>query len=172
MDISVIVLQVVTILVSITSLVVNFISTMQENKKKNYIKIVTEQRLKNKTIVRDNVATLLSYAGEYYFSNFDKEYFRDCCKCASNIETVLKRFYKEDIALLNSVENLLQAFKVLLETGDSTNVESERKNLLYEFSLYDLADWQFIKVQSSGSTYDSDDFDDIYSKLKNKYPQK
>lgn len=167
MDISVLVLQIVTILVSITSLLISFISTFVENKKKNYIKVVTEQRLKNKETVRKSVSDLLCASHPCILSQFDESSLKNCCAYASEIESVLKRFYKEDAAVLNAVDLLLASLQQWSQKAiPQDKVERARKTLLYEYSVYDYSDWQFIKSQSNGKQFGSNDFDTIYAQSK------
>lgn len=170
MDISVLVLQIVTILVSVTSLIVSFTSTLVENKKKNYIKVVTEQRLKNKDIVRKSVADLLCVSHPCILAQFDENTMKNCCAHASDVESILRRFYKEDQAVLQSIDQLLDLLQQwLTKSTTAEEVERARKALLYEYSVYDFADWQFIKSQSSGKQYSSDDFDEIYAQSRERF---
>lgn len=171
MDLTVLILQIVTILVSVTSLVIGFVSTLLENRKKHYVKIVTEQRLKNKEIVRKNISELLGCAHPCALPQFDEPSLKDCCAHAAEAESVLKRFYKEDLALLKAADALLFALREWLQKkigGDE--VERARKALLYEYSVYDFSDWQFIKSQSTGKKYGSDDFDAIYAQSRKNFP--
>lgn len=167
MDISVLVLQIVTILVSVTSLVVSFVSTLVENNKKNYIKVVTEQRLKNKESLRKGVSEILCLSHPCVLSAFDEESMKKCCACASEIESVLKRFYKEDATVLNAVDGLLDSLRQRLNGANSIDAVTEkRKQLLYGYSVYDFSDWQFIKSQANGKRFESGDFDTIYAQTK------
>ena len=171
MDISVLVLQIVTILVSITSLVISFVSSLVENKKKHYIKVVTEQRLKNKELVRNSISNLLCDSHPCVLSQFNETSLKNCCAHASDVESVLKRFYKEDFAVLKATDQLLDSLQQWLQKAiPAKTVEQARKDLLYEYSIYDFSDWQFIKSQSSGKQYGSDDFDMIYAKSKKDFP--
>lgn len=170
MDKAVLALQIVTILVSISSLVISFISTLSENKKKHFIKIVTEQRLRNKEVVRKNVSELLSYSHPCILSQFDESSLKNCCAYASEIESILKRFYKEDMAVLKAIDQLLDSLRQWLHKNISAEeIERTRKSLLYEYSVYDFSDWQFIKSQSTGKRYGSDDFDKIYAQSKKEF---
>ena len=171
MDISVLVLQIVTIMVSISSLIVSFVSSLMENKKKNYIKVVTEQRLKNKELVRKNISDLLCDSHPCVLSQFNELTLKNCCEHASEVESVLKRFYKEDTAVLETIDRLLACLQKWLQKEiPAEEVEQARNALLYEYSIYDFSDWQFIKSQSSGKQYGSDDFNMIYAKSKKDFP--
>lgn len=171
MDISVLILQIVTILVSIASLVISFVSSLVENKKKHYIKVVTEQRLKNKELVRKSISDLLCDSHPCVLLQFNEISLKNCCAHASNVESVLKRFYKEDAAVLKAIDQLLDFLQQWLQkTIPAETVNQARKALLYEYSIYDFSDWQFIKSQSSGKQYGSDDFNMIYAKSKNDFP--
>lgn len=171
MDISVLVLQIVTILVSIASLIISFVSSLVENKKKHYIKVVTEQRLKNKELVRKNISNLLCDSHPCVLSQFNETSLKNCCAYASDVESVLKRFYEQDATVLKAIDQLLDCLQQWLKNSIAAEkVEQARKTLLYEYSIYDFSDWQFIKSQSSGKQYGSDDFDMIYAKSKKDFP--
>ena len=171
MDISVLILQIVTIMVSITSLIVSFVSSLVENKKKHYIKVVTEQRLRNKELVRKNISNLLCDSHPCVLSQFNETSLKNCCAYASDVESVLKRFYKEDASVLKAIDQLLDLLEQWLKKSISAEaVDEARKVLLYEYSIYDFSDWQFIKYQSSGKQYGSDDFNMIYAKSKKDFP--
>ena len=170
MDISVLILQIVTILVSISSLVFNLVSAIRENNKKNYIKVVTEQRLKNKIIVRENVKDLLAYTNTHTLGLLTDETLKKCAESEASIETVLKNLYPEDNAVINSVHNLiLEIAKQITDGNNEQALGIAREKLLMEFSIYDLADWRFIKQQANGKKTDSEDFDKIYRKVSEQY---
>ena len=170
MDLTVLILQIVTILVSISSLTFNLLSTVRENSKKNYIKVVTEERLKNKAIVRDNVKTLLALSNASTMADITATTLEKCAESAAAIETVLKSNYDEDNNVLTAVNTLVATMANCI--GDKSSNEelaSARENLLREFSIYDLADWRFIKQQSTGKKSDSDDFNAIYAEIRENY---
>lgn len=170
MDLVVLILQIVTILVSVGSLLFNLLTTVKENRKKNYIKVVTEQRLKNKAIIRDNVKTLLEWSNEYAIDLFDEVALKQCLQSVSALETVLKSVYPEDCNLLNSANELLKSLsQSYLKCGSGDSVALARQNLLKEYSIYDLADWKFIKNQSYGTKIDSDEFDKLYKAVRTEF---
>ncbi len=59
MDTATLILQIFTILISITSMVIAVSSEFRENRKKNYIGIVTKQRIINKDCIRNYSQILL-----------------------------------------------------------------------------------------------------------------
>ena len=170
MDITVLILQIVTILVSISSLTFNLLSTVRENSKKNYIKVVTEQRLKNKSIVRENIKNLLAYSNCHTISLITEDTVKKSADSAAAIESVLKSSYPEDNNVLQAVNDLVaQLAKQINSKNNEQSIATAREKLLDEFSIYDLADWRFIKQQANGTKTDSKEFDKIYSETREQY---
>ena len=170
MDVYVLILQVLTIVVSVSSLVFTLLSSIRENNKKNYIKVVTEQRLKNKSIVRENTKNLLAYSNPHTIQLLTADTMLKCAESAAAIETVLKALYSEDNEVLISVNNLVS--EIAKQVSDGNNEQAliaARERLTREFSIYDLADWRFIKQQANGRKSDSDEFDEIYRKTRQDY---
>ena len=170
MDTTVLILQIVTILVSVGSLAFNLISNSLENSKNNYIKVATEQRIKNKSIVRDSVANLLAYSNLQTLRFINEDTLKKSAASIATIEAVLKDVYSEDRRVLNAANNLI--VEMAKQVNDGNNEEAlsiARNNLLYEFSVYDLADWTFIKKQATGKKTDSSEFDEIYRNIRNEY---
>lgn len=170
MDITVLILQVVTIVVSIVSLTLNLLSTARENSKKNYIQVVTEQRLKNKSIIRENIKNLLAYSNAHTLNSLTNETVKKCAESAAGIETVLKDTYPEDKRVLAAVNNLVCEMTKQVESGENEHaIANAREEVLREFSIYDLADWKFIKQQANGKKTDSEEFDKIYKNTREQY---
>lgn len=170
MDTTVLILQIVTIFVSVSSLVFNLVSATLENSKKNYIKVVTEQRLKNKSIVRESVKNLLAFSNIQTLCLLNEETLKKSVESAAAIETVLKDVYPEDNCVLLATNNLIVEMAKQIDVGNNAQAVSiAREKLLYEFSVYDLADWRFIKKQANGKKIDGNDFDEIYRNTREKY---
>ena len=173
MDITVLILQIVTISVSVVSLTLNLLSTMRENNKKNYLKVVTEQRIKNKTIVRENIKNLLAYSNAHSLNVLTDETIKKSAESAAGIETVLKDVYPEDKRVLSAVNNLVCEMAKHVDSGENEQaIANAREEVLREFSIYDLADWKFIKLQANGKKTDSEEFDKIYGDIREQYSKK
>lgn len=170
MDTTVLILQIVTIFVSVSSLVFNLVSATLENRKKNYIKVVTEQRLKNKATVRESVKNLLAFSNIQTLCLMNEETLKKSVESAAAIETVLKDVYPEDSCVLLATNNLIAEMAKQIDVGNNEQAVSiAREKLLYEFSVYDLADWRFIKKQANGKKIDGNDFDTIYRNTREEY---
>ena len=163
MQTATLILQIITIVISISSIVTTFVLTTRENKKKHYLEIVTQQRLKNKTIVQNNAVTLLTYSNENTIDLLNEERIVKCAEAVSAISAVLKKSYKEDLSVINSAEELLKAIK----TKQKEEILAKREIFYKSYSTYDLADWRFIKSQASGLKKDSKEFNDIYEETNN-----
>lgn len=170
MDTTVLILQIVTIFVSVSSLVFNLVSATLENRKKNYIKVVTEQRLKNKAIVRESVKNLLAFSNIQTLCLLNEETLKKSVESTAAIETVLKDVYPEDSCVLLATNNLIAEMAKQIDVSNNEQAVSiAREKLLYEFSIYDLADWRFIKKQANGKKIDGNDFDEIYHNTREEY---
>ncbi len=170
MELSVLILQIITILISVSSLVLNLMITTHENNKQQYVKVVTAQRLNNKEIVRDNVKVLISSSNACARKLLDDQVLKQCITSEAAIETVLKSIYQEDNAVLSAAHKLVKALSEYLNgNGSSDSIESARHNLLNEFSVYDLSDWRFIKKQAHGNSYGSTEFDKIYESTRKEF---
>ena len=163
MQTATLILQIITIVISIYSIVTTFVLTTRENKKKHYLEIVTHQRLKNKTVVQNNAITLLTYSDENTVDLLNEERIVKCAEAVSAISAVLKKSYKEDLSVINSAEELLKAIK----TKQKEEILAKREIFYKSYSTYDLADWRFIKSQASGLKKDSKEFNDIYEETNN-----
>ena len=171
MNLATLILQIVTITISVTSIVVNILLTRKENMKKHYLEIVTKQRIANKEAVRNAGTILLQMSNEAVLPYLDEHKLFDCSKANATISSVLKVLYKEDKEVLDASNSLLMSLRQYLELNkkDSSEVLKNRELFLKCLSIYDLADWRFIKSQSSGNTKNSQDFDKIYEDVKKNY---
>ena len=159
----VIILQVITVAISLTSLVLGVWNTIRENKKNRYVEIVTKQRLDNKSKVSSGAKVLLQYVSEETKDFVDNDYIKLCSAALSEIKAVLKPCYPEDLDVIQSGERLLRAYVSFVQNeGDFSEIENAGLLFYQKYSVYDLADWRFIKKQAKGDESDSDDFDTLY----------
>lgn len=166
----VIVLQVLTIAISVVSMILTVVNTVRENGKKNYIKVVTAQRLENKRCVRDSAQTLLELTHEAALEHADSNTVQECISSLTKIMVILKEVYAQEHEMIGCGEKLISSLKAYIEkTGTKDDVAAARARFYELFSIYDFADWEFIKLQSRGKHRDSRDFDIVYGEIKQMY---
>ena len=166
----VIVLQVITIAISIVSMIVTLVNTIKENRKKHYIKVVTTQRLENKKRVRDSAQRILECTHESVLDSANDTTLRECISALTGISVVLKEVYEQEHELIQCGEKLISALKAYIGKAETKeNVLAVRSQFYTLYSIYDFADWQFIKMQSQGKHLDSIEFDEIYQDIQQQY---
>ena len=166
----VIVLQVITIAISIVSMILSVVNTVKENRKKHYIKIVTAQRLENMRRVREAAKSILACTHEVLLDSANDATVQECVSALTGISIVLKEAYKQEHELIQCGENLISALKAYVsKLGTKEEVLSVRSQFYELYSIYDFADWQFIKRQSQGKHLDEIEFDEIYNEIEQKY---
>ena len=167
---TVIILQVLTVCISLSSLVLGIWNSIRENKKNRYIEIVTKQRLDNKSKVSASAKILLQYANAETKEYIDNEYIKQCALALSEIKAILKTCYPEDRAVLQSGEKLLCAYVSYLRGETDFATIAKAGELFHQkYSVYDLADWRFIKNQAEGKKFDSADFDVLYKDTEKEF---
>ena len=96
MDTATLILQIFTILISITSMVIAVSSEFRENRKKNYIGIVTKQRIINKDCIRNYSQILLQNTHIAILPHATVKNLEDCIGAVSGIEVVFKNIYSQE----------------------------------------------------------------------------
>lgn len=175
MDI-VIILQIITITVSVVSMILGVVNVISENNKNRYLEIVTNNRVENKKKVQGAAKIILTATQEVLLSEADLSTLKEAAGALSEMTVVLKDIYPQENKLLKIGDRLLADYKMFVENKNSVEyrnrVLQSREDFYTEFSIYDLADWQFIKNQFSGKKANAQDFDNIYEEIQGKYKNK
>ncbi len=175
MDTATLILQIFTILISITSMVIAVSSEFRENRKKNYIGIVTKQRIINKDCIRNYSQILLQNTHIAILPHATVKNLEDCIGAVSGIEVVFKNIYSQEKTFIDKANSLVGALSDYLNDKTDITLQNllQNRNEFYKiYSIYDLSDWRFIKAQSIGKEIDSEDFDRIYENTEKTFNEK
>ncbi len=185
----VIILQIVTLAISAIALVTELFSALVINKKTLTSEIVAKQRLIFMEQIRSSVENIMCLCDIHIIEKYretDKEvlgtgdvesvYLYKLLLEANKIKLLLKKCFKQEAEINETMDELVEIAVDCYENSNNKSHE-EYAGLLKEkshkfFSLinrYDLAYWDFIIAQASGSYIKSEDFDRIYQKHENKF---
>lgn len=163
----VLILQIVTIVVSVMSIGINSFIIIFQSRKKNYLDFVTRQRQSNMLQLRETAAVVLSLAApesvETFRKSGDASFVPKLLKSAFDIELLLKRCYKPEAELLEEQKKLVDGAIAFFGGAENLYAGAMAK-YKYLVSVYDHADWRFLKKQVSGKAIDSDEYFRIYKK--------
>lgn len=174
MDI-VVILQIITVAISVLSVVINVIITKSESRQEHYIQITTEQRREiynsNKKATAEVISVCLPACIMEIKKN-GKPYKTELSSRATTLMCSFKQVYKEENDIILALSELCNsAFKYYDTPSDDTKECLLAKlSTFYKLaSAYDLADWKFLKRQSVGKEMGSDEFDEILAQTMRTY---
>lgn len=178
MDI-VIVLQVITMIISVSSIVINVILTVKENSKKHFLNYTTNFRINTLLNVRTKMIALLNLTNPVIinsYSNADKkDYLRELYDASMEIELIYKEIYSEEFEMVILIKKLTGlATEYFQNRSDIELIDSIREvtsKLKYLYSIYETTDWEFIKKQTYGKPMDNKEFLETYEKYKSEFEQ-
>ena len=172
MDI-VIILQIITIAISVISMVLGIVNVISENNKARYLEIVTTNRIANKKKVQDAASRILTVTQEALLSESNMAAVKEAAGALSEMSVVLKDVYPQENKLLELGRKLVSDYKAFVDHKNDAEYQNKvlqsRQEFYIAFSIYDLADWRFIKNQFSGKKASAKDFDDIYEDTQREY---
>lgn len=174
MDI-VIILQIITMGISLFTLIFNAVITINENRKKNYLDLTTAYRIQVLTKTRELMSNIVTLANPMVCRNAvgNKEYIKEIVKVKADLDIILKDTNEEELESKNLVGDIVRDVYIFF---NDPNLEKEEmincklRRLLYLYSIYDSADWKFIKMQSTGKIFDNKEWLEFYEHYKNKFP--
>lgn len=178
MDI-VIVLQVITVIVSVSSIVISVILTVKENSVKHFLNYTTNFRINTLLKVRTKMITLLNLTNPVIINSYSdadkKDYLRELYDASLEIELIYKEIYSEEFEMVILIRELtVLATEYFQNRGDIELINSIRETtnkLKYLYSIYETTDWEFIKKQTYGKPMDNKEFLETYEKYKVKFEQ-
>lgn len=167
-----IVLQVLTILISIGSIVVASIISVRSIRNQNYIEIIARQRLEDYNNIRKYLAefiTILSIIpssiNEDYLEKFENAYNTLLCH--------FKPQYDEDKSILKIMADIRNEIYSLYKNASSINAlafnpQDECSNLRQKVIAYNAANWECVKEEAGKTRMSHDNFKNFYKEcLKN-----
>lgn len=160
MDISLLILQLCTLLVAVLTSVLTF----RLGKGTNKIHTVFKQRAANKEKVQRAAAVLLKYSMKDILPLIGKEEVFAAAEAAGVISSVLKWRYNIADHIISLSEKLVSDLAQYVNNGkvDDSTVLATRLAFFDAYSRYDMAEWRFLKDQANGETRGSDDYQRVY----------
>ncbi len=169
----IVLLQAITIVVSIVSLVVSIVNSTKENQKQRMVEITIKHRLSDMDNLKKAYSNLLTYLSPTIIKNSSKtEYVYNLWHSYNETAIYLKINYQQDKEVLNLMKTTCELATVYAETGNNEleDVIIKSSKLLYDhFSLYTYANWVCIKEQAYGTELKSVDYKKIYDKYYNDF---
>lgn len=173
---TIIILQIVTIVISVISIFINYSLTVRENSKNNFLNYTTNHRLSTLLTVREKVATIINLTTPITIIKIKEEnekgYIKELLQNLCEFEMILKKIYTEEEELLSMANQLCHLAIKFYDEDDKlliNQIELISNKFKYLFSIYDTADWEFIKAQTRGKFFDNEEFLDFYNTYKNKF---
>lgn len=174
-----IILQIITIVIALLSVLINYLLTIRENGKKNFLSYTTNHRLKSLLTVREKVAIILNLTNPITIAEIKKEkekgYIKNLLQKLLDLEMILKRIYTEEEELLILANQLCILAIEFYEKDDKSlinQISLKSNEFKSQFSIYDTTDWEFIKAQSKGKFFDNEEFVTFYDRYRKQFLNK
>ena len=156
MDVITIILQVFTIIISATTLISATIINEKNRKKKNFIDVITRERLDNLGFLRKNFAELLALSfPDLLFrltdSNEINEHKYKLALRVENIKSILCTIYREENELIVAASQILEVASDILNNKDSNqrnDLDELRRDFSKKTDIFNHAYWFFIIGQT------------------------
>lgn len=160
MNVSLLILQLCTLLVAVLTSVLTF----RLGKGTNKIHTVFKQRAANKEKVQRAAAVLLKYSMKDILPLIGKEEVFAAAEAAGVISSVLKWRYNIADHIITLSEKLVSDLAQYVNNGkaDDSVVLATRLAFFDAYSRYDMAEWRFLKDQANGETRGSEDYQRVY----------
>ena len=115
MDI-VIILQIITMGISLFTLIFNAVITINENRKKNYLDLTTAYRIQVLTKTRELMSNIVTLANPMVCRNAvsNKEYIKEIVKVKADLDIILKDINEEELELKNLVGDIVRDVYIFL----------------------------------------------------------
>lgn len=157
--------------ISLLGIVIGLHFNYIENRTNRYIQIITKQTLQNNLFVRNNSEIITTFTRPEIIDDArekcDKEYKIKLMRAEVNIEHQFKYAIPQEKSMIEILRKLVKcAFQYF--DNPTSELEFELRNLgenYYEMmTIYDYADWLYIKNQAKSKAYNKKflDFDKIY----------
>ena len=173
------ILQIITILTSILSLLTSYIFRTREKKKDAMASLYSEQLIKNLHSLRSDIAEILALANpdtiEEIIVNDKKELKsvpfleQDLNKHIDNIKSLFFPYYPQEAELFQKLEKVHKLALAYKDNPTDKNLKQELLNanhkLYISFALYDRGMWEAIIKQTTEHKYDGYVFDEEYERI-------
>lgn len=156
------ILQIVTICVSVSSLIVTVISASNDTKRKLYSGAIVKQRINDLNNIKLDSSVFYSFI-DLCIEKMEKNIpnmISDFSKAKNKLISNFKKEYEEDIQIINLIELIYKnCVKNLLINNDDYTLVLQKENELYDLiSKYNSANWSCIKQEVYGKELYNKDF--------------
>lgn len=173
----VVILQILTVIISISSIIVNVKLTKSENSIKHFLHYTTKFRINNLLNVRMKMVSLLNCSNpviiESYSADELKGFLKEIYDSSTEIELIFKKIYSEEQEMMTLIRRLVDLSVRYFTDRDNASLKQSiygvREELMYLYSIYETSDWEFIKKQTYGRTMDNEEFIETYNKYKQEF---
>ncbi len=173
-----IILQIVTIALSLITLVSSYLIKVIETKKDNRSEVFSTKLVSNLHILRDNMNVILTICNPSTLKEA-KESSRkglyvvkyptaEMAACIGKIKSIFFPFYPQENNFIASLESL---YHVMVKYNNESTPENEEilksqlRHVYLEFAIYDQAMWESVIKQMTSSDFSSFTFDQYYEEL-------
>ena len=168
------ILQIITIVVSVFSVISTVVVNLITNKSNNVSNIVANQRLSFLQEYRKKSSLLLALCSPSILAEKKNDYLeRQIILTSYELKNIFKGCYEEERVILNKIDAVVNIAMRFRKNPENTELQAilEQANaeLFQVINVYDLAYWRFIIDQSSGKKYKVDDFDKYYVDAERRY---
>lgn len=169
-------LQITINLVSFIGVVLSLVIAWKESKRLKYIETITNQTINNMLFLRKNSASfsvLIKPEVIMAYKNSGEEYTIPLMEAAVNIESIMKYSLDVEREIMNVVRKTANQC-LCYHKAPTQTLEQEIRDLGKQFynlmTVYDYADWQYIKSQVSSRPYKgASQYLAIYNKVKSEF---
>lgn len=175
---TILLLQVITVAITLLSLVVTVVTNHVLNNKNNIISTITMQRIKNLDQIHGGMHDLLALLRPAVIDDYRDSYkkadspsppfYREKLAYSINqLKSVMPPFYpqeKEVIALMEDAIELAYAYYEQPTEALASGINAMRKELYKKISIYNWALYEFIQNQATGKRYSAEAYDKYYEK--------
>lgn len=173
----VVALQIVTVIISVFSIIINVFLTIRENNVKHFLHYTTGFRINNLINVRKKMISLLNLTNPIIIDSYGMDEYKDYLTAvfdsSTEIELIFKDIYEEELEMVRLIRNLVNLSQQYFtnRTNDvlKRSIIDIRNKLKYLYSIYETTDWEFIKKQTRGHIMDNKEFLETYDVYKHKF---
>jgi predicted GNAT family N-acyltransferase len=172
MNAIVLVLQIITVVFSVISVIVNVLISNSQLYKQNFIKVETEQW---KELYKKN---LLALSKVYALTSPDiandevQASIKEALYYSAELKFTLKEIYYEEAELISVMEDIIKlSIQNLKSSSKKTcrELKMAREKFYFLGTIYDKANLEFILSQAKGRRFNSLDFIKIYNRVRRRF---
>ena len=160
--------------VSILALAITNIIAIFEKRKERNLSIVTKQTIENMTANKKNASKILTLTHPAMLTDIAvlniPSAKREILTACSDLEMQMKIKYSAETEIISAMRSLTGVFFRCCQNPDDgkTRTDLFAKHALFAelMSVYDYADWRYIKSQAQGKKKTAQDFESIYKEQR------